>query len=182
MPGFDKHSKGNNMLDDHDEGARIGVWVALGVVAMLLFGLIAGLVIRSTHHRAPAPKAVAMAPAAGADAVLDIPLAGDIVGKVYFEVGKAELPADTAKPLGDALAAVSADSAKKLVLSGFHDASGDPAKNAELAKERAKSVREALKARGVAAERIVLRKPEQTTAEGPADEARRVEIRLVTLP
>ena len=175
------------MMDDQDEGARIGVWVALGVVAMLLFGLIFGLAWRSVKTPAAAPKVAAAAPAAAAaaapaDTLLDVPLSGDIIGKVYFEVGKAELPADVAKPLGDALAAVTADSGKKLMLSGFHDASGDPAVNAELAKNRAKAVREALKARGVAADRLVLRKPEQTSADGPADEARRVEIRLVQLP
>jgi outer membrane protein OmpA-like peptidoglycan-associated protein len=175
------------MMDDQDEGARIGVWVALGVVAMLLFGLIFGLAWRSVKAPAAAPKVVAAAPAAAAaaapaDTLLDVPLSGDIIGKVYFEVGKADLPADVAKPLGDALAAVTADSGKKLMLSGFHDASGDPAVNAELAKNRAKAVREALKARGVAADRLVLRKPEQTSADGPADEARRVEIRLVQLP
>jgi outer membrane protein OmpA-like peptidoglycan-associated protein len=169
------------MLDDQDEGARIGVWVALGVVAMLLFGLIFGLAYRSTKAKAPAAPQAAVMATAGADAVLDIPLSGDVVGKVYFELAKAELPGDAAKALDDTLAAVNADAAKKVVLSGFHDASGDPAKNAELAKERAKSVREALKAKGVAADRIVLRKPEQTAAEGPADEARRVEIRLATL-
>ncbi len=174
------------MLDDHDEGARIGVWVALGVVGMLLFGLIFGLAWRSTKAHAPAaatlvaPAAAALAPAD--TTMLDVPLSGDIVGKVYFEVGKANLPADIAKPLGDALAAVTADSGKKLMLSGFHDPSGDPAINAELAKNRALAVREALKARGVAADRMVLRKPEQTSAEGPPPEARRVEIRLVTLP
>ena len=54
----------------------------------------------------------------------------------------------------------------------------DPAANAELAKNRAKAVREALKARGVAADRVVLRKPEQTLASGPAEEARRVEVVL----
>lgn len=175
------------MMDDQDEGARIGVWVALGVVAMLLFGLIFGLAWRSVKTPAAAPKVAAAAPAAAAaaapaDTLLDVPLSGDIIGKVYFEVGKADLPADVAKPLGDALAAVTADSGKKLMLSGFHDASGDPAVNAELAKNRAKAVREALKARGVAADRLVLRKPEQTSADGPADEARRVEIRLVQLP
>lgn len=173
------------MLDDQDEGARIGVWVALGVVALLLFGLVTGLAWRASKgHKAPATAAAAApaAAAAGADAVLDLPLSGDVVGKVYFEVGKAELPADVAQPLGEALAAVTADRDKKLMLSGFHDPSGDPAANAELAKNRAKAVREALKARGVAADRIVLRKPEQTAAEGPAQEARRVEIRLTQLP
>jgi outer membrane protein OmpA-like peptidoglycan-associated protein len=171
------------MLDDHDEGARIGVWVALGVVALLLFGLVFGLAWRSSKPAAK-PVAAVAAPAAiaGSDTVLDIPLSGDIIGKLYFDVGKADLPADVAKPLGDALAAVTADRDKKLMLSGFHDPTGDPAMNAELAKNRAKAVREALKARGVAADRIVLRKPEQTSADGPAAEARRVEIRLVTLP
>lgn len=176
------------MLDDHDEGARIGVWVALGIVALLLFGLVGGLAWRSVKAPAPAAKAVTAAPAAasasapGGDVVLDVPLSGDVIGKVYFEVGKAELPGDVAQPLADALAAVTADSGKKLMLSGFHDPSGDPAVNAELAKNRAKAVREALKARGIAADRIVLRKPEQTAADGPAQEARRVEIRLVQLP
>lgn len=171
------------MLDDHDEGARIGVWVALGVVGFLLFGLIFGLAWRSLKP-AVKPAAAIAAPAAVAnpDAVLDIPLAGDVIGKVYFEVGKADLPADVAQPLADSLAAVTADRAKKLVLSGFHDPTGDPALNAELAKNRAKAVREALKARGVAADRILLRKPEQTAADGPAPEARRVEIRSVSMP
>jgi outer membrane protein OmpA-like peptidoglycan-associated protein len=171
------------MMDEHDEGARIGVWAALGVVALLLFGLIFGLAWRSLKP-APKPAAVAAAPAAmaSADALLDIPLSGDIIGKVYFEVGKFDLPTEIAQPLADALAAVTADRDKKLVLSGFHDPSGDPAQNAELAKNRAKAVREALKARGVAADRIVLRKPEQTSADGPPPEARRVEIRLATLP
>jgi outer membrane protein OmpA-like peptidoglycan-associated protein len=170
------------MLDDHDEGARIGVWVALGVVAMLLFGLIFGVAWRSMKPAAPAAKVAAPAALVSADAVLDVPLSGDVIGKVYFEVGKADMPGDVAKPLGDALAAVTADSSKKLMLSGFHDPTGDPAMNAQLAKNRAKAVREALKTRGVAADRIVLRKPEQTSADGPAAEARRVEIRLVTLP
>ena len=169
------------MLDE-DDGARIGVWVALGVVALLLFGLVFGLAWRSVKAPAPAAKAAVAAPAAAADVVLDVPLSGEIIGKVYFEVGKATLPAEVAKPLGDALAAVTADRDKKLMLSGFHDPSGDPATNAELAKNRAKAVREALIARGVAANRIVLRKPEQTAADGPAEDARRVEIRLAELP
>ena len=170
------------MLDEHDEGTRIGVWVALGVVAMVLFGLIAGVAIRATKAKAPAtaPVAAAAAPAAGDDAVLDVPLSGDLIAKVYFEIGKAEVPAEAAKALDDALAALNADGTRKLMLSGFHDASGDPAKNAELAKERAKAVRAALTAKGAAADRVALRKPEQTGADGPADEARRVEIRLVT--
>jgi outer membrane protein OmpA-like peptidoglycan-associated protein len=176
------------MMDDQDEGARIGLWVTLGIVTLLLFGLIFGVAWRSLGDKKPAAKPAAVAAATQAaaaptaDAVLDVPLSGDIIGKVFFDSGKAELPAEVAKPLADALAAVTADRDKKLMLSGFHDASGDPAVNAELAKNRAKAVREALKSRGVAADRIVLRKPEQTSAEGSPAEARRVEIRLVQMP
>ena len=64
------------------------------------------------------------------------------------------------------------------MISGFHDATGDPAKNAELAKARAVVVRDALKAAGVAEDRIELKKPEQINA-GSADDARRVEVRLM---
>ena len=68
---------------------------------------------------------------------------------------------------------------KKLVIAGFHDPSGDAAHNAELAKQRAKAVRAALTAQGGDAARVQLRKPEQTALGGPAEEARRVEVRLV---
>ncbi len=168
------------MILDDDDGARIGLWTVLGVVALLLFFLIGSLAFRSVKsHAKPAAVAAVAAPAADADAVQDVPLAGEVIGKVYFESGKADLPADAEPVLGSAVAALAAGASKKLMLSGFHDASGDPAKNAELAKNRAKAVRAALQAKGVAVERVGLRKPEQTSADGPADEARRVEIRLV---
>lgn len=171
------------MMDDNDEGARVGVWVVIGVITLLLFGLIAGLGIRASHQaRKPAAVAVA-APSASAvaaeDALVDAPLTGEIVAKLYFEIAKAEVPADADAALAPALKALADAPAKKLVLAGFHDASGDPARNAELAKQRAKAVRAALVAAGADAARVQLRKPEQTSADGPADEARRVEVRLV---
>lgn len=168
------------MLDDLDDGARVGVWTTLALITLLLFGLIGGLVIRQTKQAAPAAEAVATASTGSAeDALLDTPLAGDLTGTVYFAVGEAVLSAESQAELASVKQAVEAAAGKKIVLSGFHDASGDPAKNAELAKERAKVVREALKTAGIDAARIALRKPETTTGEGPAEQARRVEIRLV---
>lgn len=181
------------MLDELDDGARIGVWTALGVVALLLFGLLGGLVIKQVNERkaavatnkpaavamAPAPAAAATPPAAGADTLLDVPLTGDLAGTLYFATGVATLGADSAEAIKALAAAVQAAAPRGAVLSGFHDATGDPAKNAELAKERAKAVREALKAAGVPAERIALRKPQSTTGDGSNQEARRVEVRLV---
>lgn len=98
----------------------------------------------------------------------------DGVVKFYFASGKADLATGANEALADAVKAVAAG--KTLVVSGFHDASGDPAMNAELAKQRALSVRDALKALGVPEDKVELKKPEQTMAEGPASEARRVEV------
>ena len=166
-------------MDEGDDGARVGLWVTLGIITLLLFSLIAGLAIRQSHKK-PAAKPAAVAAAAPAEALIEGPLAGDVLGKLYFESGAATLPADAAAALTAVKAALAAAPATaKLVLSGFHDASGDPAKNAELAKERAKAVRAALQADGVDAARVGLRKPESTTADGKPEEARRVEIRLV---
>ena len=67
---------------------------------------------------------------------------------------------------------------KEPALAGFHDPSGDAAQNAELAKQRAQSVRNALVAGGVATDRIKFRKPESTVGTGSPEEGRRVEIRV----
>ena len=56
-------------------------------------------------------------------------------------------------------------------------ATGAPAKNAELARQRAFAARDALKAAGVAEDKIELKKPEQINA-GTAADARRVEVKL----
>lgn len=187
------------MLDELDDGARIGVWTALGVVALLLFGLLGGLAIKQIGERkgavaaarpavaaaiaavpaAPAVAATGGAGAAGADTLIDVPLGGELAGTVYFATGVATLGPDMAEAMKALVAAVQAAESRKVLLSGFHDATGDPTKNAELAKERAKAVREALKAAGVAPERIGLRKPESTTGDGNNKEARRVEARLI---
>jgi uncharacterized protein with GYD domain len=160
------------MMDENDDGARVGLWVVIGIITLLLFGLIGGLGIRALNKK----PAVAAAPA---DMLVDMPLTGVLVVKMYFEVGKAELPADALMALAPALKALADNPGKKLVLAGFHDTSGTAALNAELAKNRAKAVRAALSSQGVDILRLMLRKPEHAALEGPAEEARRVEIRLV---
>lgn len=169
------------MLDQEDEGTRIGVWVVLGVVFFVLTGLIGGLALRQLHAgKAAASPVAAAATAVGAgDELIDAPLTGELLGKLYFELGQAALPGDAAATLSAAAKALADAPGKRLVLSGFHDTSGDPAKNAELAKQRAIAVREALKAAGADAARLALRKPESTAGGADAQEARRVELRLV---
>ncbi len=171
------------MLDEQDQGTRIGVGTALGVVLLLIIGLLGWLTMRGGKPPAAKPAVAAAAAAttaapaiAAGDVFVDAPLTGTVAGTLFFAVGKAELPADAPA----ALAAIkqAAGSGKKLLISGFHDATGDPAMNAELAKNRAKAVRAALQLEGIAAERTVLRKPESTTGDGSNQEARRVEVRL----
>ena len=71
----------------------------------------------------------------------------------------------------------SAKEGRTVVISGFHDASGSLAANAELARKRASAVRNTLLRLGVPASRIVLQKPTQMDAGSDA-EARRVDITL----
>lgn len=170
-------------MTDDDDNAKIGIWVALGVVGLLLLALVGALAWNAVDEAAPKPAVQATATAMpDANDTLDLPLTGDLLGKVLFEVGKADVSAEGQATVESVINLINAAPTRKVVLSGFHDLSGDPAKNAELAKERAKAIREALKAKGLAAERILLRKPENTGASGTPEEARRVEIRLVDMP
>ncbi|HRY89648.1 MAG TPA: OmpA family protein [Rubrivivax sp.] len=162
-------------MDDQDDGVKIALWVTLGVITLLLFGLLGGLGLRALGAKhAARPAAVAEA-----DAMLDVPLAGVAVVRVFFDVDKAELLPDASAALAPAIAALAATPAKKLLIAGFHDPSGDAAHNADLAKRRAIAVRLALIALGADAAHVQLRKPDQTALGGPPEEARRVEVWLV---
>jgi cytochrome c oxidase subunit 2 len=77
------------------------------------------------------------------------------------------------------IAKAKANPTAKLAISGFHDATGNLEQNQELAKQRAISVRDALVASGIAADRVELKKPEQTSGGPDNAEARRVEVRIL---
>ena len=98
------------------------------------------------------------------------------VVKFYFASGKADLAAGANAALADVIKG--AQAGKKLVISGYHDATGSAVKNAEVAKLRAFAVRDALKAAGVTDDKIELKKPEELKASGSNAQARRVEVML----
>ena len=155
------------------------VAVLLVAVIVLVTGFAVGLGIHKSRGGAPtAPMAAsAAAPAVAAPASNDASVVVENgVVKFYFASGKADLAPGALVALGDAIAAAKAG--KRLVLSGFHDATGDPAFNAELAKQRALAVRDALVGAGVAESSMELKKPEQTTGTGDDAEARRVEVMI----
>ena len=174
------------MSQQDDDGQQgLVLWVVFGLVALVI-ALVVGVSVYQRGKMAAAPKAaVAIAlpvPAAPAvDAVQNAMDAASVkvengVVKFYFASGKSDLAAGANDALADVIKG--AKEGKKLVISGYHDATGSAAKNAELAKLRAFAVRDALKASGVTDDRIELKKPEELKATGSNAEARRVEVAL----
>ncbi len=97
--------------------------------------------------------------------------------QVTFESASSALSPDAQAGMKAVASYLGEDKEAKVKLSGFVDSTGDPEKNKVLAHDRALAVRDALKAAGVAEDRIVLQKPEEIVA-GKGDEARRVDITL----
>lgn len=117
---------------------------------------------------APAPAAVPAAPVAEA-----IPAAS-----VFFDLDKTVVPQDVDQTLAKVVDYLKAHATAQAVLSGFHDPRGDRAHNEELALNRARAVRTVLGRSGIAADRVVMQKPQVTTGTGSNDEARRVEVTI----
>jgi len=144
----------------------------INIVALLIVPLLPGAGKAPPVVAAPAAAAAAAAAADGAS----IKVEGGVV-KFFFASGKAELATGAPQALADIVKGVA--EGKKAVISGFADATGNAEQNAELAKQRAFAVRDALKALGMAEDKIELKKPEQITGTGDAAQARRVEVSLM---
>jgi cytochrome c oxidase subunit 2 len=128
----------------------------------------AGKELVASSTAAAAPAATSAEPAV---ATTGLPIS------VLFGVGTSELDANAARAVATAVEYLKTKTDAKVALSGFVDSSGNAAKNAELAKERAKTVRAALEKAGIAIERLEMRKPEQIEAgSANAERARRVDI------
>lgn len=149
--------------------------VALLIVPLLPAGMLGSA---ASSHGAAAPAAAATTSAPAASAAVDaasFKVEGGVV-KFYFASGRADLASGANDALADVAKGVAGG--KKAVVSGFTDSTGDAAKNEELAKQRALAVRDALKAAGIADDKIELKKPEALTGSGTNADARRVEVAL----
>ncbi|WP_457334072.1 OmpA family protein [Rhizobacter sp. P5_C2] len=153
------------MSDQDDDVQKVALGAVAFVVALVLAGVI-GLAASRVLH---APKASGTAVATTADT--------SAAERIYFEVGQDSLPADATDVL-NRVAEAARSNGGTVLISGFHDASGDAAANAELAKRRALRVQHALEANGVTADHLQLSKPAVTTGDGDPKAARRVELRL----
>ena len=170
---------------DDDSQQRFALGFLFALIALVISVVVGTVVVKRVGASAaakPAPAATAgaapaaaAAPATLADDAASVLVENGVV-KFYFTTAKAELAAGANEALADVVKGVA--EGKKAIVSGFHDATGDAALNAELAKQRAFAVRDALKALGVAEDKIELKKPEETTASGSNAEARRVEVVL----
>jgi K(+)-stimulated pyrophosphate-energized sodium pump len=185
---------------DNDEESRsvllgLMLGVALVVGACVAFGASQALGMRTVLSLPVAPSAPSARPAIsertvpvevslretlaaaelvhdeGASVVVD-----EGVVKFYFEPGQWSMAPGAAVALGSSVAAVNAG--KTLVVSGYHDASGDPQRNAALALRRAHAVSDVLQAMGIEQGRVLVQTPQVILGTGSAAEARRVEVRV----
>ena len=94
---------------------------------------------------------------------------------VQFATGKSTLDAEAVRLLKGFAPAMKAGT-NPIAVTGFADRTGSYAANVELAKRRATAVRDALLAEGIAADRVILKAPQDVTGPGSDAEARRVEL------
>ena len=180
----------NSQDDDSQQNLALGIVfsvVALVIASVIGLGIFKGHRVMATPAGTassliqPAPvaaEAAADVTADAAQAALDaasVTVENGVV-KFYFASGKADLAAGASEALADLVKG--AQSGRKLVISGFHDDTGDAVQNVELAKQRGLAVQESLKASGVNESQIEMKKPEQTAGTGSNADARRVEVAL----
>jgi len=170
---------------DDDSQQRFALGFLFALIALVVSAVVGVTVYKQRAvARAPVvePTAVVVAPAGTLDMTGDdvarVVVDGSVV-RFYFATGRADLAQDAQAALADIARAVAGG--RSVIVSGFHDATGDADVNAQLAKDRAINVREALKSAGVPEDKIELRKPEVTLAGGPSAEARRVEVTLAPM-
>ena len=159
-------------MQEDDDNQNLVLGILFGIIALVV-GLVIGLSVYVTgQNRAPAPVAAVVAEEP------EIAEVGEPLIKLYFDSGKAELPANAAEEVAKVVAKLQEEPAKLVLISGYHDETGGAAVNAEVAKARALAVKDALIAAGIPADKVNLRKPAITLGGGEAAEARRVEVRV----
>jgi outer membrane protein OmpA-like peptidoglycan-associated protein len=158
----------------------------LGLIALVILFVI-GIALYSQNLRARTASGTAGTPATVVAVVTEtvavvipdgasIRVEGDTVN-FYFAKGSADLAPRAAEALAAVIKGV--EGGRKAVVSGFHDTTGDPGLNEQLAQKRAEMVRDVLTGLGVPAAKIQVQKPAVTTGSGTDAQARRVEVKLV---
>ena len=122
--------------------------------------------------------------AAGAGGAFDAEPAPPQVFVVYFDLGSAEMSAESRAGWDAVVAAVTSRPVPEVTLTGYADRAGDEGSNLELSRRRAAAVRDRLVAAGVDPAWIEITwfgedRPAVTTPDGAAEPRnRRVELRV----
>ena len=98
---------------------------------------------------------------------------------IYFPRGQATLDTDAKRALRISAAAY-VGIGTEIVVTGYADKTGNPVANADLAKKRALAVRDELVHLGVEPRRIRLAPPASVTGSDADDQARRVDLKVVS--
>lgn len=163
------------MNEQNDETQNYALMVVAGVVALVIAGVIALAVATSLGNGSVMGEDAV--PASSATPTTRA-LVDAVRAKVYFSLGSDALPPEASEVISRMAETARVESKRIVSISGYHDASGDMAVNAELAKRRAMAVRQALEADGVAPDRLMLERPIPAGAGTDPREARRVELQL----
>ena len=158
-------------------------WALAAIVAALALGYCATRKVPAPVVSTPAPVvATTPAPAVVVEeptgaAILMEKINGAPSLKVYFDTGKTDVSAEFSGKSKDLVDYLKSNATALAVISGFNDPTGDPVANAELSKNRAKAVQDALVAAGVPINKTALEKPADTTGTGVSNAAsRRVDV------
>lgn len=174
-------------VDDESQQNFILAFV-MGLIALVIFFVIAIVLYQRSHGGAAPGQPVAATAAPTTIAVVtetvtvvipdgaSIRVVGGIVN-FYFATASADLAPGAAEALAAVIKGV--EGGQKAVVSGFHDTTGDPAINEQLARKRAEMVRDVLMGLGVPPAKVEMKQPEVTAGSGNNAEARRVEVKLV---
>ena len=158
--------------DDESLGVIVGVLALVGLVVAFVIAVAYG----ASSGQTVAPQTAAVAHAAEEPEIAPV---GEALVKVFFAVDSSTLAVvDSEGVVVKTIEVLKVQPRAIVLLSGFHDPSGDAAHNAALARARAEAVRDALVAAGVAPDHIKFRKPESTVGSGSPEEGRRVEVRV----
>ena len=160
---------------DDDSQQRFALGLVFALIALIVSTVI-GTVVYQRVLKAPSAASGAVVPAVLVVEEALVRVDNGVV-KFYFATGKADVAIGGNVALADVVRGVT--NGKRARISGFHDATGDAAVNAELAKQRALAVQATLLTMGVDQNMIELSKPEETLAGGSNAEARRVEVMLI---
>lgn len=177
--------------------AGCGLLAAIVIGAAVAGGLITGGLAREQSQapatiapQTPEALAAALVPAGAATApAAAVPTGSGVVAQqvegkpmvsVYFDTAKTDIAPDFPAATAPVKAYVDGHPGARVAVSGYNDPRGDAAFNAELSKNRAKSVRDALVVIGIPVTIIDLVKPADTTdAQVDQAQARRVDIFVV---